>query len=63
MSKRPGLIEVALAMARLLDSPLNTPQHPPAAARLQNALAELRIGVTERKGWLADVRSLSGTAG
>lgn len=59
--RRPGLVAAALSMAQLLDNPLSTPQHPPAAARLQAMLAELRLGVAERKGWLADVRSMSGT--
>jgi hypothetical protein len=58
-SARPGLVEGALAMARLLDSPLSMPQHPPAMARLQNVLAELRVGADSRKGWLAEVRNLT----
>jgi hypothetical protein len=62
-SKRPGLVEAALSMGRLLDNPLNSCQHPQACARLQNALAELRIGADLRKGWLSEVRQMSGTAG
>jgi hypothetical protein len=58
-SKRPGLVEGALAMARMLDSPLYLAQHPPAMARLQNALAELRVGADTRKGWLAEVRKMT----
>ena len=61
--KRPGLVQGALAMARLLDSSLNVPQHAPAMARLQAVLAELRVGADARTGWLADVRKMSGTAG
>ena len=62
-SKRPGLVQGALAMARLLDSPLNMPQHPPAMARLQAVLAELRVGADSRKGWLADVRKMTPASG
>jgi hypothetical protein len=62
-SKRPGLVEAALAMARMLDSQLNLAQHPQAVARLQAVLAELRVGADSRKGWLADVRKMSGAAG
>lgn len=60
--KRPGLVQGALAMARILDSPLSTPQHPPAMARLQNALAELRVGADARTGWLTEVRKLTAPA-
>ena len=58
-AKRPGLVEAALSMGRLLDNPLNSCQHPQAVARLQAALGELRAGAAERKGWLADVRSMT----
>jgi hypothetical protein len=58
-AKRPGLVAAALAMARLLDSPLNTAQHPQAVARLQALLAELRAGADARKGWLASVREMA----
>lgn len=57
--KRPGLVEGALAMARLLDSPLNSAQQPQAMARLQAALDQLRKGADSRKSWLADVRKLT----
>jgi hypothetical protein len=56
---RPGLAAAALAMARLLDSPLNTAQHPQAVARLQAALAELRVGADSKRGWLAAVREMA----
>jgi hypothetical protein len=59
---RPGLVAGALAMARLLDSPLCQAQHPQAMARLQAVLAELRVGADSRKGWLADVRKMTPTA-
>jgi len=62
-SKRPGLVEAALAMARMLDSPLNSAQHPQACARLVAALGELRVGADSRTGWLSEVRKMSGTAG
>lgn len=57
--KRPGLVEGALAMARLLDTPLNSAQHPQAMARLQAALDQLRKGADSRKSWLADVRQMT----
>lgn len=62
-ARRPGLVQGALAMARLLDSPLNVPQHAPAMARLQAALDELRRGADSRKGWLADVRRMTPASG
>ena len=57
--KRPGLVQAALAMARLLDSPITTAQHPQAMARLQAALDQLRKGADSRKSWLADVKKLT----
>ncbi|MGO9100588.1 hypothetical protein [Mycobacterium sp.] len=62
-SKRPGLVESALCMARMLDSGLYQAQHPQAVARLQAVLAELRVGADSRTGWLSEVRKMSGTAG
>jgi hypothetical protein len=58
-AKRPGLVEGALAMARLLDNQLDTAQHPQAMARLQAALDQLRKGADSRKSWLAEVRKLT----
>ena len=58
-AKRPGQVQGTLAMARLLDSPLNTAQHPQAMARLQAALDKLRKGADSRKSWLADVKKLT----
>lgn len=57
--KRPGLAQAALAMARILDSPLNTAQQPQAGARLESMLDKLRKGADSRKGWLADVRRMT----
>jgi|SRR5271166_1000458 len=66
-SRRPGLVEAALAMARMLDGQLFQAQHPQAVARLQNALAELRVGADTKRGWLSEVKAMtapaSGTAG
>ncbi len=58
-SKRPGLVEGALAMARLLDNPLCTPQYASAMRRLQDALAELHQGADAKRGWLADVKGMT----
>lgn len=58
-SKRPGLVEAALSMGRLLDNPLNSCQHPQAVARLQNALAELRVGADAKRGWLSEVKAMT----
>jgi hypothetical protein len=58
-AKRPGLVQGVLAMARLLDSPLNTAQHPQAMARLEAALDKLRKGADSRKSWLAEVRKMT----
>ncbi len=56
---RPGLVQGALAMARLLDSPLNTAQHPQAMGRLEAVLDKLRKGADSRKSWLAEVRKMT----
>ncbi|MBF4194656.1 hypothetical protein [Mycolicibacterium phlei] len=55
---RPGLRQVALTLARLLDSPLAIAQHPQAAGRYTEIMRELRKGA-EKKGRLAAVRQMA----
>jgi hypothetical protein len=57
---RPGLVQVALAMARILDSP-RSPSPQPAAAKVLVAVLEmLRKGSAQgRRGSLAVVRAMS----
>jgi hypothetical protein len=56
---RPGLVEVAIALAKVLDSPLAIAQHPSAAHRLSEALDKLRKGADSRAGKLAAVRQMT----
>lgn len=56
---RQGLVEIAIALARVLDSPLAIAQHPSAAHRLSETLDKLRKGADARKGRLAAVRSMT----
>lgn len=55
---RPGLVEVAIALARVLDSPLAIAQHPSAAHRLSETLDKIRKGADSRAGKLASVRQM-----
>ncbi len=45
-----GLAAAVLAMARVLDDPTATPQHPGAAAQLRMLMKDIRAGVGGRKG-------------
>lgn len=56
---RPGLVEIAVALARVLDSPLAIAQHASAAHRLSETLDKIRKGSDARKGKLAAVRSMT----
>ena len=56
---RQGLVEIAIALARVLDSPLAIAQHPSAAHRLSETLDKIRKGSETRKGKLATVRSMT----
>ena len=56
---RPGMVAVALAMARLLDNPLAVAQHPAAAARLMELFALLGKGGSKRRGKLAVAREMT----
>jgi hypothetical protein len=57
--RRPGLVESARAMARVLDTPLYVAQHPAAAARLMSALDSLHKGADRRASWLTSVRAMT----
>ena len=60
---RPGSVEAALAMARLIDIPEQWSQHASAHRRLEAALTELR-GVSGQRGKrLASVQKLSRRVG
>jgi hypothetical protein len=57
---RPGLAQVALAMARLLDDPKAKNQQPPAAKVLVSVLDKLRSdSARQRRGDLAVVREMT----
>ena len=56
---RPGLVQAALAMARILDSPKAVNQQPAAAAKLADLLDKLHKGADARKSKLAAVRSMT----
>ena len=56
---RQGLVEIAIALARVLDSPLAIAQHASAAHRLSETLDKLRKGADSRKGRLAAVRQMT----
>lgn len=58
-SSRQGLVEIAIALARVLDSPLAIAQHASAAHRLSETLDKIRKGADNRKGKLAAVRSMT----
>lgn len=56
---RQGLVEIALALAKVLDSPLAIAQHPSAAHRLSETLDKLRRGADSRQSKLAAVRQMT----
>ena len=58
-ASRQGLVEIAIALARVLDSPLAIAQHPSAAHRLSETLDKIRKGSDTRQGKLASVRSMT----
>ena len=60
-ANRQGLVEIAIALARVLDSPLAIAQHPSAAHRLSETLDKIRKGSESRQGKLAAVRSMTRT--
>lgn len=58
-ANRQGLVEIAIALARVLDSPLAIAQHPSAAHRLSETLDKIRKGADSKVGKLAAVRSMT----
>lgn len=60
-ASRQGLVEIAIALARVLDSPLAIAQHASAAHRLSETLDKLRKGADGRSGRLAAVRQMTRT--
>ena len=58
-ASRQGLVEIAIALARVLDSPLAIAQHASAAHRLSETLDKLRKGADGRTGRLASVRQMT----
>lgn len=59
VDSRQGLVEIAIALARVLDSPLAIAQHASAGHRLSETLDKLRRGADARKGRLASVRKMT----
>ena len=58
-ASRQGLVEIAIALARVLDSPLAIAQHASAAHRLSETLDKLRKGADSKTGKLAAVRQMT----
>lgn len=56
-SKRPGLVATALALARVLDKPSATAQHPSAAGKLAELLEDLASSAPKKRSKLAELRS------
>ena len=56
---RPGVAQMALALARILDDPRAKSQQPAAAANLANLLDKLHKGADAKKSKLAAVRSMT----
>ena len=56
--ERPGLAQIALALARLMDGPAVTSK-PAAAQRLVDILNALSKGSSQRRGKLATVKSMT----
>ncbi|OBI90028.1 hypothetical protein A5661_03270 [Mycobacterium asiaticum] len=60
-AQRPGLVAIALAMARIMDNPHAIPQQPAAAGRLIELLGKLSKGQPLR-GRLAAVQAMTTSA-
>jgi hypothetical protein len=58
---RPGLVAIALEMARVLDDPKAITSKAPAAGRLTDVLDRLSKGVDKRRSRLSTVRSMTST--
>jgi hypothetical protein len=59
VGSRQGLVEIAIALAKVLDSPLAIAQHASAGHRLSETLDKLRKGADAKTGRLAAVRSMT----
>ena len=57
--ERPGLVQTALALARIMDSQRAMSQQPAAAAKLADILDRLRKGADARGSRLAAVRQMT----
>lgn len=58
---RPGLAQVALELARVMDNPRALNQKAAASKALGEVLDKLRKGADERRSRLASVRSMTGS--
>jgi hypothetical protein len=56
---RPGLVQTALALARIMDSQRAMSQQPAAAAKLADILDRLHKGADVRRSRLASVRQMT----
>jgi len=56
---RQGLVQIAIALARVLDSPLAIAQHASSGRVLVDTLEKIGKGSEARKGKLASVRSMT----
>ncbi|QSN54853.1 hypothetical protein I3U39_24345 [Mycobacteroides abscessus subsp. abscessus] len=61
--RRPGLVQTAYALARVLDNQLAIAQHPSAARQLSELMDKLRKSGTVGKGKLAAVRAMTRPTG
>lgn len=57
-AERPGQAAQAIAMARILDNPAATPQHPSAAGQLRAALLALHEAAQAARAKTGRVRAL-----
>ncbi|HWY00533.1 MAG TPA: hypothetical protein VNY55_11810 [Mycobacterium sp.] len=60
---RPGLAQIALSLAKILDNPRAVNQQPAAAAKLADILDRLRMGADARRSKLASVRQMTAKTG
>lgn len=57
--KRPDLVAICVALARVMDTPQAMPQHSAASHRLRETLHELSIGAEQPRSRLGAVREMS----
>jgi hypothetical protein len=60
-ANRQGLVQIALSLARVLDTPSAVAQWPSAAHRLSETLDKLRKGASSKTSRLASVQAMTGT--